>query len=141
MNTRTASLSVPAPALISPEPAKRVVAPSNRRRRMVPRLSSLRCRLMLTVLVAITPGLVMLYVAEISWMGFMVGLAALAAAWYGGERFILRHVRTLLEASQRLAAGDLTSRTGMGDEPGELGELARTFDKMADALEQRAREH
>jgi len=95
---------------------------------------------MLTVLVAITPGLILLYLADISWMGFGVGLAALAAAWYGGERFILRHVRVLYEASRHLTAGDLSSRTGMADEPGELGELARTFDQMAATLEQRARE-
>jgi len=107
---------------------------------LVPRLSSLRSRLMFTVLVAITPGLILLYLADISWMGFTVGLAALAAAWYGGERFILRHVRVLYTASRQLAAGDFTTRTGMADEPGELGELARTFDQMAETLEQRARE-
>ena len=61
----------------------------------------------------------------------MVGLLALAAAWFGGERFILRQVRMLSKAAQQLAAGDLTSRTGLSQEQGELGELARTFDAMA----------
>jgi signal transduction histidine kinase/FixJ family two-component response regulator/HAMP domain-containing protein len=73
-------------------------------------------------------------------MGFTAGLAALVAAWYGGERFILRHVRVLYEASRQLASGDLTSRTGMGHEKGEFGELARTFDQMAATLQQRAGE-
>jgi len=140
MNTRTASFAMPAPAGIPPNRAERQAVPAEHRGWVLPRLSSLRTRLMLTVLIAITPGLVLLYVADISWMGFCVGLAALAAAWYGGERFILRHVRVLYDASRRLATGDLSSRTGMGHEPGELGELARTFDHMAEALEQRARE-
>ena len=65
---------------------------------------------------------------------------ALGAAWYGGERFILRQVRTLSKAVQLLGAGDLSSRTGLAQEQGELGELARTFDAMAASLEQRVKE-
>lgn len=67
-------------------------------------------------------------------------MLALVAAWYGGERFILRQLRVLLNATQRLAAGDLASRTGMGDVKGELGQLARTFDSMAESLQLRSRE-
>jgi len=140
MNTRTASFAMPAPAMTTPQRVDQAAAPTSRRRWPFPRVSSLRSRLMLTVLVAITPCLFLLYVADISWMGFGVGLAALAAAWYGGERFILRHVRALYDASRHLAAGDLSCRTGLADEPGELGDLARTFDQMAATLEQRARE-
>ena len=65
----------------------------------------------------------------------MVGLLALAAAWFGGERFILRQVRVLSKAVQQLGAGDLSSRTGLLRERGELGDLARTFDAMAASLE------
>jgi len=77
---------------------------------------------------------------EPPWAPFVVGSLALAAAWLGGERFILRKVRTLLAAAQRLAAGDLSSRTGLVPERGELGELAATFDVMAQRLEQRVQE-
>src|SRR4051812_12508663 len=102
--------------------------------------SSLRVRLVGTVFLAITPALVLMYFAHLPWMGFVLGLLALAAAWFGGERFILRQVRILTRAARRLAAGDLSARTGLRREQGELGELARTFDNMAASIEKRASE-
>ena len=66
----------------------------------------------------------------------VVGLLALAAAWFGGYAFILRQVNALIDATGRVAAGDLGARTGMrGD--GELNRLAAAFDDMAAALQQR----
>jgi signal transduction histidine kinase/CheY-like chemotaxis protein/HAMP domain-containing protein len=102
--------------------------------------SSLRVRLVGTVLLAIMPAWLLMYCTALPWTGFMVGLFALVAAWYGGERFILRQVRALVRAARRLGDGDLSSRTGLGSERGEIGELARTFDSMATALEQRVEE-
>jgi len=78
-----------------------------------------------------------MYCFHLPWMGFVIGLLALGAAWFGGERFVLRQVRLLLNATNRLKAGDLASRTGMKDEPGELGELANKFDEFAGALQER----
>jgi len=63
----------------------------------------------------------------------LVGLLATVAAWYGGEAFVVRPVRRLVEATRRLAAGDLSARAGMSS-TGELGQLARAFDEMAEAL-------
>jgi diguanylate cyclase (GGDEF)-like protein len=63
------------------------------------------------------------------------GLASLGVAWMMGELFVLRQTRLLLRATQRLAAGDLTARTGVKDREGELGQLAQTFDGMAEALQ------
>src|SRR5436853_4192597 len=109
-------------------------------------LSSLRVRLVGTVFLAIAPAWVLMYWfarkthTELPWAAFAVGLLALGAAWFGGERFILRQVRVLSNAAQRIAGGDLSSRTGLAKESGELGELARTFDQMAEALEQRGKE-
>src|SRR3954451_1644119 len=100
---------------------------------------SLRIRLVGAVLVAIAPAWVVMYWLHQPVSGFVTGLLALAAAWYGGERFILRQVRSLSIAAQRIASGDLRSRTGLAREQGELGELARTFDGMAEALERRAK--
>jgi len=74
------------------------------------------------------------------WAGFLVGLVSLAAAWYGGERFIMRQLRVLLNATERLAGGDFSARTGVHDNKSELGQLAHTFDSMAESLQQRARE-
>ncbi len=104
-------------------------------------VSGLRRRLFGTVLIAFTPPLVVMYSFEVeAWVGFLVGLLALTAAWYGGEKFILRRLRVLLSATERLAAGDWSSRTGMTETEGELGKLAQTFDCMAESLEERARE-
>ncbi len=112
--------------------------------------SSLRARLVGTVFLAVAPawGLTFFIVKQTStepdwpWMllSGAVGLVALGAAWFGGERFVLRQVRILYEAARRLGAGDLASRTGLSKEVGELGELARTFDSMANSLEERAKE-
>ena len=102
--------------------------------------SSLRVRLVGTVMIAITPAWVLMYFINLPWTGFGVGLLALAAAWYGGERFILRQVRMLYLAAERLAAGDLGTRTGLAGERGELGQLARTFDAMAASIQRRIKE-
>jgi signal transduction histidine kinase len=50
------------------------------------------------------------------------------------RRAVLRPVRTVAEATGRLAAGDLTTRVPAQRED-ELGELARGFNSMADSLE------
>jgi signal transduction histidine kinase len=65
----------------------------------------------------------------------LVGVVALAAAWIGGDVFILRRVQELVRAAQRLSRGDLTTRTGLPHGPGELGQLAAAFDEMSASLE------
>jgi signal transduction histidine kinase/CheY-like chemotaxis protein/HAMP domain-containing protein len=112
--------------------------------------SSLRFRLVGTVFLAVLPACVVVYFAnkyyaahygsDLSWTGFVVGLVALGAAWFGGERYILRQVRILHKAVQQLGAGDLKCRTGLSQEQGELGELARAFDAMAASQEERVKE-
>jgi signal transduction histidine kinase/CheY-like chemotaxis protein len=105
-------------------------------------LSSLRIRLVITVLVAISPVLALMLFTNLNteWLGFLMGLLALAAAWFGGERFILRQVRVILDTTRKLAAGDLASRTQLGGARGELGELAGMIDRMAESLQTRARQ-
>jgi signal transduction histidine kinase len=112
--------------------------------------SSLRARLVGTVFLAVAPAWLAVYLItkktgndqDLPWtiLSGGIGLLALGAAWFGGERFVLRQVRMLYHAARQLAAGDLSSRTGLSPERGELGELARTFDSMAASLEQRVRE-
>ncbi|MBI3322848.1 MAG: HAMP domain-containing protein, partial [Candidatus Omnitrophica bacterium] len=70
------------------------------------------------------------------WVG-IASLLALAGAWLGGDVFVLRRVRALVEATTRLAAGDLGARTGLRYGEGEIDHLARTFDDMAQTLQQR----
>src|ERR1044071_6155124 len=74
--------------------------------------SSLRVRLVATVFIAIAPAGLLMYVANLPWMGFVMGLLALGAAWFGGERYILREVRVILGAARKLAGGDLDTRIG-----------------------------
>ncbi len=102
--------------------------------------TSLRTRLVGTVFIAVVIGWAVAFFANLEVAGFAAGILALIAAWYGGERFVGRQVRFLLQTTTRLASGDLTARTGAKQEPGELGELANAIDSMAGSLEQRVYE-
>lgn len=70
----------------------------------------------------------------------LVGVLALAAGRVAGDAFILRRVNTLVRATQRLSLGDLSARTGLPRESGELSQLANAFDTMASTLEMREQE-
>jgi diguanylate cyclase (GGDEF)-like protein/PAS domain S-box-containing protein len=65
---------------------------------------------------------------------------ALLVAWWGSELFLMRRVERLMGATQRLAAGDLTARTGDLSGPTELNQLAHVFDDMASSLQKRQTE-
>jgi signal transduction histidine kinase len=70
----------------------------------------------------------------------IVGLAALAVAWFGSDWFVLRQVQLLLDTTRKLTGGDLKARTGIQSATGELNQLGHAFDEMAGALEQRVLE-
>jgi PAS domain S-box-containing protein len=70
----------------------------------------------------------------------LVALCALITAWLSGRFFFLRPLDALTRTAQRLRAGDLSARTGLRRQGGELGELGRTVDEMAESLELRERE-
>jgi len=67
-------------------------------------------------------------------------LLAAAAALLLAEFLIMRQTRALLHTTKQLADGDLSARTTISSDTGELGQLARSFDRMASALEQREQE-
>jgi signal transduction histidine kinase len=71
---------------------------------------------------------------NIAMLVLVAGLA-LAAAWVGGNLFIVRQVRALVGATKRIAAGELGARTGLPQGQGELSQLASAFDQMAESLE------
>ena len=66
-----------------------------------------------------------------------VALSVLTVAAIGVDLHITRRVKALLKATNRLASGDLSARTGLGYDTGELGGLANNFDWMAESLEKR----
>ncbi|MBI3088474.1 MAG: HAMP domain-containing protein [Candidatus Omnitrophica bacterium] len=73
----------------------------------------------------------------------LVGIATLfllAATGVFAELFILRPVRTLVQTAKRLAAGDLSARTGLRAGRGEHRQLTRAFDEMAESLQRRQTE-
>jgi C4-dicarboxylate-specific signal transduction histidine kinase len=63
-------------------------------------------------------------------------LAVLAAA-VGGRRWLVAPVQVLLQAAERLRAGDLSARTQLTPGQDELNQLASAFDEMAATIEQR----
>ena len=64
-------------------------------------------------------------------------LFAIFGIWLFTEVFVLRKVRALIIAAERIASGDFSARAALQDGGGsELGELARAFDDMAASIEQ-----
>jgi signal transduction histidine kinase len=74
-----------------------------------------------------------------AWIAGACGVAATLVCAIGFlfylRRSLLAPLRDVASAAQRLAAGDLHARVGHREGIGEVGELARTFDQMADSLE------
>ena len=67
-------------------------------------------------------------------VGAVVLLAVTAISWTI-SRSVVRPVRALTDAAERLAAGDLQARIDVGNAPRELAQLAASFNGMADRLE------
>lgn len=67
---------------------------------------------------------------------FLIVLAVVMVAWTGGQALVLRPLRILARASERLGQGDLGARTGLRRFD-EFGQLAQTFDQMAASLQRR----
>lgn len=66
----------------------------------------------------------------------VVGGIFFAVIWFGGNALIVRPVRILTDASNRMAAGDLAARSGLSSSRGELGRLGAAFDEMAERIQQ-----
>ncbi len=123
-------------------------------------ISSLRCHLILLILLTVIPafGLALYTNVESRHLAIatvedksvrilvlnltslaVVAIIALAAISIGSNLFVLRRVRSLLFATQQLAAGNLSVRIKPSSTAGELNQLAQAFDIMADSLEQSQR--
>jgi diguanylate cyclase (GGDEF)-like protein len=64
-------------------------------------------------------------------------LLVVGIAWYGAEILVLRSIRALLDAANRVRGGDFSVRTRLPPGKGELNQLGAAFDAMAEALQQR----
>ena len=67
----------------------------------------------------------------------VVAIIVMALARVVADELILRQVKALLRATGQVGAGDLSGRTGLAHDRGELGQLAQAFDDMAQGLETR----
>jgi two-component system, sensor histidine kinase len=63
----------------------------------------------------------------------------LLAAWWGGSIWVRQPVRKLIAATQRWGQGDLSARSQIGADASEIAILGRSFDAMADQLQDRER--
>jgi PAS domain S-box-containing protein len=70
----------------------------------------------------------------------VVAALAIVAAWIVGGVLVVRPVRSLVHATDRLRGGDYGARTGVPHVANEIGTLAQAFDEMAETLQQREAE-
>ena len=66
-----------------------------------------------------------------------IAALAIAVAWIGTGRYILKPVSFLSDAASQLGQGDLSTRTGYPPTDDEIGRLAASFDRMAEGLQER----
>ena len=67
-------------------------------------------------------------------------ILALMTAWFVTEVTVMRRLTQLILATDRLKAGELSTRTGIESDEGELGQLAAAFDSMAEGLEDKEKQ-
>ena len=108
-------------------------------KKIIFKFSTLRMQLVGSVFLLITPAWLLMYIFDLPMSGFVVGILALAAAWLGGEHFIMRQVRALSSTAKKITDGNLSARTGLKASKNELGQLAKLFDQMADSLERQVK--
>jgi diguanylate cyclase (GGDEF)-like protein/PAS domain S-box-containing protein len=70
------------------------------------------------------------------WLGLST-LFAIMGTWFLGNVIVRRPLKRLLGATQQLAQGDLSVRTGPSYAPDEIGQLSLAFDQMMDTLQWR----
>lgn len=64
----------------------------------------------------------------------------LASVLILSDKYILKTVKKLINATNEMSTGNLSIRSNVGYSSGELGQLAMTFDRMAESLESQRNE-
>lgn len=72
---------------------------------------------------------------------FSALLLILVLVWFASERLIMRPALLLTRAADRLALGDLSTRTGLPPGNSEFSRVAMAFDRMAEGIQQRTHEN
>jgi HD-GYP domain-containing protein (c-di-GMP phosphodiesterase class II) len=67
----------------------------------------------------------------------IVLLVAALISWSWGNFMVIQRIQIINRAMALMKQGDLRARTGIPPDPGEMSQLASSFDRMADSLEQR----
>jgi signal transduction histidine kinase len=76
------------------------------------------------------------FIRNIILIGFFAVLA-IFMVWWASDVLVLRRINTIVQASQKLAKGNFSTRIGLIRGNDELSHLARVFNDMAAALELR----
>jgi diguanylate cyclase (GGDEF)-like protein len=71
---------------------------------------------------------------------FVIG-SALLATWLLSKKLVIKPVAKLIGSAQQVGQGNLTTRTSIDYDTGEIGQLAHHFDDMTIALEQREQKY
>jgi signal transduction histidine kinase len=70
----------------------------------------------------------------------LVMVVVIVLMWFLGDAIIVKQAQSLVQTTRKLAQGNLSARTGLDYSHGELGQLAQSFDSMADQLAGREKE-
>ncbi len=74
------------------------------------------------------------FLSRVAWL--LAGVLALfLVSWRVGQRIFVDPLRALLRAAGRFGSGDLAARSGVKRVSGEIGQLSRAFDDMADRIQ------
>jgi PAS domain S-box-containing protein len=76
----------------------------------------------------------LVFAREMSILG-LTTLLIVILIWFGTDILVLRKMQALIHSARQIAQGNFNIRTQLGQDKGELGELARVFDDMAESLE------
>jgi PAS domain S-box-containing protein len=80
-----------------------------------------------------------LLLQNLFWLGVVTVVVFTLARLYS-QKVILTPLTGLMQAAERITAGDLDARTGLTPDQSQLGHFVQTFDRMAETLQKRQTE-
>ncbi len=80
-------------------------------------------------------GLINLSMGVPAWFSLITALVGFGGTWLVGRYVFLRRARRLVRAAERVAQGDFTVQAPIEEESGIMGDLARSFNLLAQKIE------